>query len=199
MSLNYNNVEFLASYFEADKINMNMKPEIVFIGKSNVGKSSMINKLLNRKSLARVSETPGKTIAVNYYEIDKKVHFVDLPGYGYAKRPKTQRQSWGELIDDYFRLMRDVRLLIMLVDIRHNPTEDDLQMYKYLMSKEFLFCVVATKSDKLNVSEKKAAIENLNNFFEVEIIPFSSKDGNGVSHVKQIIEDVTITNYKKLN
>ena len=151
----------------------------------------MINKLLNRKSLARTSSTPGKTISVNSYGIDRKLYFVDLPGYGFAARSKSEQQDWGRLIDAYFALQRDIRIIFFLVDIRHEPTENDRTMYDYLMAKEDLFCVVATKADKLKKTQVPQKIEALSSFFQVNVIPYSSADGQGVGDLQKIIEDVT--------
>lgn len=192
MSINYQKAEFLDSCFDVKKMKLPKKPEILFVGRSNVGKSSMINALLNRKSIARTSATPGKTIAVNFYGIDNKIYFTDLPGYGYAQRSKEQRQGWGSLIEDYLDLgSRDIRLICMLTDARHEPTKDDLLMYDYLCSKDFLFCIVATKCDKLNKTEKENRKKALADRFGAEPVMFSSLTKEGVDTLKQIIEDVT--------
>lgn len=153
MKINYHNAEFVTSWFgRKHKLNVEKRPEILFVGRSNVGKSSMINKILNRKSLAKTSAKPGKTISINFFDIDKKIYLVDLPGYGFADRSKQQRRDWGNLIDEYFALDRDIRMIFLLVDIRHDPTENDKTMYDYLMSKQTLFSVVATKADKISAA-----------------------------------------------
>lgn len=194
MTINYQKADFLTSYFDVEKITAPLKPEILFIGRSNVGKSSMINKLLNRKNLARTSGTPGKTIAVNFYDIDDKIYFVDLPGYGFAQRSKAERQNWGKLIGSYLDSKRDIRLIVFIVDIRHKPSEDDFLMYDYLMKSEFLFCVAAAKADKLSPKEIKEQVDALSGIFKVKAIPFSIITGSGVEEIKQIINDVSKNN-----
>lgn len=189
--INFNNASFETSVFDTKTISLQRKPEIVFVGRSNVGKSSMINALLNRKNIAYTGSTPGKTIAVNFYNIDSKIYFADLPGYGFALRSKVQRKSWGSLIGEYLECGRDIRLIIMLVDIRHDPTPDDMLMYRYMMEKQFLFCIAATKADKLSKAEAAEAIEKMSKKFGVKVIPFSAKTRDGVKELLQIAEDIT--------
>ncbi len=192
MVLNFQKAEFLDSCFDVKTIKLPTMPEIVFVGRSNVGKSSMINALLGRKALARTSSTPGKTVSINFYGIDGKVLLTDLPGYGYAQRSKEQRKGWGSLIESYLSLKtRDIRLICMLTDARHEPTKDDLMMYDYLMSTEFLFCVAATKCDKLNKTETENRRISLAERFGTEPIMFSAQTKSGVEQLRQIIEDVT--------
>lgn len=191
MNINYQNVDFLTSYFDTQNVTLPLRPEILFVGRSNVGKSSMINKLINRKSLARTSSTPGKTIAINFYDIDQKIYFVDLPGYGFAQRSKEERLNWGSLIGSYLDTKRDIRLIIFLVDIRHKPSEDDILMYNYLMKKDFIFCILATKADKLKTAEVEEQVKNFSQQFKIKVIPFSTMDGRGIEEIKQIIEDVS--------
>lgn len=192
MVLNFQKAEFLDSCFDVKTIKLPTMPEIVFVGRSNVGKSSMINALLGRKALARTSSTPGKTVSINFYGIDGKVLLTDLPGYGYAQRSKEQRKGWGSLIESYLSLKtRDIRLICMLTDARHEPTKDDLMMYDYLMSTEFLFCVAATKCDKLNKTETENRRISLAERFGTEPIMFSAQTKFGVEQLRQIIEDVT--------
>ena len=192
MVLNFQKAEFLDSCFDVKTIKLPTMPEIVFVGRSNVGKSSMINAVLGRKALARTSSTPGKTVSINFYGIDGKVLLTDLPGYGYAQRSKEQRQGWGSLIESYLSLKtRDIRLICMLTDARHEPTKDDLMMYDYLMSTEFLFCVAATKCDKLNKTETENRRISLAERFGTEPIMFSAQTKSGVEQLRQIIEDVT--------
>lgn len=193
MVLNFQKAEFLDSCFDVKTIKLPTMPEIVFVGRSNVGKSSMINAVLGRKALARTSSTPGKTVSINFYGIDGKVLLTDLPGYGYAQRSKEQRQGWGSLIESYLSLKtRDIRLICMLTDARHEPTKDDLMMYDYLMSTEFLFCVAATKCDKLNKTETENRRISLAERFGTEPIMFSAQTKSGVEQLRQIIEDVTV-------
>ena len=191
MKINYHNVEFFDSCFNTKNIKADRRPEILFVGRSNVGKSSMINTLLNRKNFARVSETPGKTISINFYDLDKKIFLVDLPGYGFAQRSKKERASWGKLIGDYLEADRDIRIIVLLVDIRHDPSADDINMYEYLMEKEFLFCIAATKSDKLSKTERQKQCDKFSEMFGVKVIPFSSKTREGADEIRQIIEDVS--------
>ena len=192
MVLNFQKAEFLDSCFDVKTIKLPTMPEIVFVGRSNVGKSSMINAVLGRKALARTSSTPGKTVSINFYGIDGKVLLTDLPGYGYAQRSKEQRKGWGSLIESYLSLKtRDIRLICMLTDARHEPTKDDLMMYDYLMSTELLFCVAATKCDKLNKTETENRRISLAERFGTEPIMFSAQTKSGVEQLRQIIEDVT--------
>ena len=192
MVLKFQKAEFLDSCFDVKTIKLPTMPEIVFVGRSNVGKSSMINAVLGRKALARTSSTPGKTVSINFYGIDGKVLLTDLPGYGYAQRSKEQRKGWGSLIESYLSLKtRDIRLICMLTDARHEPTKDDLMMYDYLMSTEFLFCVAATKCDKLNKTETENRRISLAERFGTEPIMFSAQTKSGVEQLRQIIEDVT--------
>lgn len=150
--MNYNNCEFLASFGLSRQLPDSDRPEIVFSGRSNVGKSSLINKLCNRKNLARVSSTPGKTATINFYRADT-AYFVDLPGYGYAKVSNADRARWDELINSYFEADRSVCLLIQLLDCRHAPSVDDVQMLEYLRYHQIPFVVALTKADKLKKSE----------------------------------------------
>ena len=167
-------------------------PEFAFIGRSNVGKSSLINKLLGRKSLARVSAEPGKTITVNCYDIDSSLYLVDLPGYGYAKRSFSERDKWKKLIDRYFSLEAP-RLYLQLVDLKVGLTADDRAMLAFLVETELPFAVVATKSDKLNTTTRLANIEALHNDpaipSDAEILPFSAKTGAGTDDIWRIIKE----------
>ena len=169
------------------------RPEIALSGRSNVGKSSLINALLGRKSLARVSSSPGKTITINYYDIDKKLYLVDLPGYGYAKRSKESKKSWSSLTEDYFLKNPSadtIKLVLQLIDIRVGPTDDDVLMINWLIEQEVDFVVVATKTDKLSAAQLKTALNNLEKeYFSgtgIDIIPFSSvtRDGKDILLMK---------------
>lgn len=162
------------------------RPEIALSGRSNVGKSSLINTLLGRKALARVSSSPGKTITINYYDVDKKLFLVDLPGYGFAKRSKDSKKSWSSLTEDYFLKNPSedaIKLVLQLIDIRVGPTEDDVLMINWLIETEVPFIVVATKTDKLSKAQLNSALASLDKeYFSgtgIEVIPFSSvtKDG----------------------
>lgn len=186
MKINVNNANIAMTVGDAKQFPRDTKPQIALSGRSNVGKSSLINTLLGRKTLARVSSAPGKTITINYYDIDKKLFLVDLPGYGYAKRSKESKKSWSSLTEDYFLKNPSadaIRLVIQLIDIRVGPTEDDIMMINWLIDTGVPFIVVATKSDKLSKSGVKSALEAIQNEYflgtNIDTIPFSSvtKDG----------------------
>lgn len=165
-------------------------PEVVFSGRSNVGKSSLINRLLSRKALARTSATPGKTATINFYKLDT-LRLVDLPGYGYAKVSGSERRRWMELIEGYFNTDRDMRLVFQLIDMRHPPSKDDYQMLDYMVEREIPFVVVLTKADKLNKTEyaKRLAAfeEELSDYDGITCIPFSAVKGDGVEDLRQIV------------
>ena len=192
--MNWNIAEFTAAYGTAKQIPAGTLPEVTFAGRSNVGKSTLINKLFNRKSLARVSSVPGKTITVNFYRCDT-VDFVDLPGYGYAKRSKAELVRWQELINGYLQSERDLRAVLLLIDMRHPPTQNDLQMVNFLIDMEMPFAVVLTKADKLNQSERRARLaalpDELPQFEDLTVIPFSSGTGEGVDALRTLIEEIT--------
>ncbi|MDD6278578.1 MAG: ribosome biogenesis GTP-binding protein YihA/YsxC [Oscillospiraceae bacterium] len=191
--MNYNKAEFTASYGKFSQIPPPERIEIAFAGRSNVGKSTLINKLFNRKNLARVSSVPGKTATINFYGLEN-IYFVDLPGYGYAKVAKSEKQRWSELIEGYLNSDRDLRLVFMLVDMRHAPTADDIHMINYLIDEELPFVIVLTKADKLKKTEREkrmAAFENEIPYFdEIHIIPFSSQTFEGVEELRAIIEEI---------
>lgn len=168
-------------------------PEIAFSGRSNVGKSSLINKLLNRKSLARTSATPGKTATINFYKLDT-MRLVDLPGYGYAKLSNVEKQRFSQTIEHYFDDERDLRLVLQLIDMRHPPTANDFQMLDYLVQCEIPFVIVLTKADKLNKTERekrlKSLREELAEFDGVQCVPFSAVNGEGVETLRTILDEV---------
>ncbi len=197
MKLNYNKAEFSASYGKFSQIPAPERIEIAFAGHSNVGKSTLINKLFNRKNLARVSSVPGKTATINFYGLDN-MYFVDLPGYGYAKVAKSEKERWSGLIEGYLSADRDIRLVFMLVDMRHAPTKDDVQMIDYLIDTEMPFVLVLTKADKLNKTERAKRMEAFKTeipcFEDIHIIPFSSQTGEGVDELKAIVEDIADDN-----
>ncbi len=190
--MNYNNVVFEKAFGTLAQLGESDLPEVCFSGRSNVGKSSLINRVLGRKSLARVSGKPGKTVTVNFYKVDN-VRLVDLPGYGYAKVPFSERDRWSELMEGYFRSDRDIRMTFQLIDMRHKPTEFDLVMLDFLSQMGIPYTVVLTKCDKLNKTEFAARMvaigEELGDFAEgVEIIPFSAQNGTGVEQLREVIE-----------
>ncbi len=192
--MNYNKVEFEAAFGTLRQIPQSDLPEIVFAGRSNVGKSSMLNKIFNRKNLARVSSMPGKTITINFFKVED-VRIVDLPGYGYAKVAKGEKRRWAEMMEGYFQQERNIKLVVQLVDMRHKPSEDDYIMMRFLQDAGLPFIVAATKSDKLNKTQYKerseALREELAEFGDgLVIIPFSSEKGDGVDLLKEQIESV---------
>ncbi len=163
------------------------QPQVVFSGRSNVGKSSLINCLLRRKALARVSSAPGKTITVNFYDIDGKLYFVDLPGYGYAKRPPQDKRRWSALTDRFVHSPCDRRLFLQLIDLKTGPTADDRMMLEWLEASGTPYAVVATKADKLNRTETEEALRALSTL-GVEVIPFSALTGAGRDQVWNLID-----------
>lgn len=186
MKINVNNVGIAMTVGKREQFPTDKRPEIALSGRSNVGKSSLINTLLGRKSLARVSSAPGKTITINYYDVDKKMFLVDLPGYGYAKRSMESKKSWSSLTEDYFLKnpsADSIKLVLQLIDIRVGPTDDDIMMINWLIDNGVPFTVVATKSDKLSKAQLNAALQQLDDeYFKgtgIKIIPFSSVTRDG--------------------
>ena len=166
-------------------------PEFAFAGKSNVGKSSLINAMLNRHSLARVSGKPGKTQTINYYNVNKELYLVDLPGYGYTKAAVEVKAAWGKMVEKYLRMSHALRHVFLLSDSRHAPSEDDLLMYKWISDNGFEPVIIATKTDKLNKTEYKKQMEVLKSAFNINdenFIPFSAKDKKGVEALWDVIE-----------
>ena len=180
--MNTQKVEFLISAASPKDFPKNRLPEIAFAGKSNVGKSSVINRLLQRKNFARVGEKPGKTIHVNYFTVDSKCYFVDLPGYGYAKVSQSEKERWGKLMEDYFAADR-IDLGIMIVDARHAPTNNDITMASWFIQSGCPFVVVANKLDKVKKSELKGNLATIREDLELpeecQVIPFSAEKGDG--------------------
>jgi GTP-binding protein len=174
----------------------NDKPEIAFAGKSNVGKSSLINSLINRKSLARTSSSPGKTQTINYYNINDELYFVDLPGYGYAKTSETEREKWGKMVERYLMNSKQLKLIFLLIDIRHEPSQNDKNMYEWILYHGFMPVIIATKMDKLNRSQIAKHIkmikEGLGASPETKIFPFSSLTKQGRDDLWDLITGVCI-------
>ena len=191
--MNYNNAEFYTSYGSFKQIPPAECTEIAFSGRSNVGKSSLINKIFNRKSLARVSAVPGKTATINFYSLDD-LYFVDLPGYGYAKVAKSEKERWGELIEGYLHDDRGLALVFQLIDFRHPPTTDDVMMVNFLIDSEIPFVVVLTKADKLSRKQREERRASLLNELpcaeDITIIEFSAQTGEGRDEIRAIIEDI---------
>lgn len=171
-------------------------PEVAFAGRSNVGKSSLINRLLNRKALARISSTPGKTRTINFYIVNEEIYFVDLPGYGYAKVSKAEKESWGGIIEGYLTGRESLKLVVLLVDIRHEPTEDDKLMFEWLKVTSAKRVVVATKSDKLSKSQRlrsSAVIKKSLQLGDDDVfMTFSSETGDGREELLNLIEEICV-------
>lgn len=188
--MNFQNVEFEFSAGRLDQLPNSDLPEIVFSGKSNVGKSSLINKLINRKALARVSSTPGKTATINSYKLSE-CRLIDLPGYGYAKVSKAEKRRWADLVEGYLKSDRNIKLIIQILDIRHKPTANDIDMINYLIETDSEFVIICTKSDKLNKTQTKQQLAMFHELFDeagVDFITFSALKGDGVDVLKTIIE-----------
>lgn len=180
--MNFHNVEFLISAASTKDFPGKRLPEIAFAGKSNVGKSSVINRLLQRKNFARVGEKPGKTIHVNYFVIDQKCYFVDLPGYGYAKVSQSEKDRWAKLMESYFAAQR-INLGVMIVDARHAPTKNDITMARWFLDSQCPFVVVANKLDKVKNSQIAGNLKTIREDLELPescpVIPFSAEKGTG--------------------
>ena len=196
MRVNTNNTTLAITVGTQRQFIRDPKPQIALSGRSNVGKSSLINTLIGRKSLARVSSSPGKTITINYFDVDKKLFLVDLPGYGYAKRSKDSKKVWSTLTEDYFVKNPSadaLKLVIQLIDIRTGPTDDDILMINWMIDMGVPFLVVATKTDKLSKKQLTEAIESIHNeFFNgtgIEILPFSSVTREGKDELWKKIFD----------
>ena len=186
MKINVNNSNISLTVGNSRQFPRDPRPEVALSGRSNVGKSSLINTMLGRKSLARVSSTPGKTITINYYDIDRKMYLVDLPGYGYARRSQDSKRAWSGLTEDYFLKNPSadaIKLVIQLIDVRVGPTDDDIMMINWLIDTGVPFVVVATKTDKLSKSELNRQLDMFEEeYFKgtgIEIIPFSSVTRDG--------------------
>lgn len=191
--MRYDKAEFKVAYGTFGQLPDSGLPEIAFAGRSNVGKSSLLNKLFGRKNLARVSSVPGKTITINFYQVDE-YNFVDLPGYGYAKVAKTEKDRWAEMMEGYFNSDRNIKLVVQLVDMRHPPTKDDIMMMEFLQSTGYEFIVVMTKADKLKKKKDfneriEKSKQEMSFVPEDRIIPFSSENGQGLDTVKKYIEE----------
>ena len=193
MPLNLNNAEFIRSAAKAADFPRDMLPQVVFAGRSNVGKSSVINKLLNRKNFARVGSAPGKTTHINYFLIDKKLYLVDLPGYGYAKVSQAEKARWGRLIESWFADQTLMTLGVLIVDSRHKPTADDCVMADWFKQSRRPFVVVANKLDKLKKSEIEPNLQRVRETLEldesVKVIPFSAEKGEGRTALLDAILD----------
>lgn len=193
--MNYNNVVFETSFGRPDQLPVSDMKEIAFAGRSNVGKSTLINKIFNRKQLARVSAVPGKTATINFFRLEN-IRFADLPGYGYAKVSKGEKERWGKLIEHYFESDRKIELVFQLIDMRHPPTKDDLIMVNFLIENEFPFVVILTKKDKISKKQQQERLDALQTELpcadQIHIVPFSSQTGDGVDEIREIIEEISL-------
>ncbi len=182
------------------KLPENDKPEVAFAGKSNVGKSSLINALMNRKSLARTSAQPGKTQTINYYNVNDSVYFVDLPGYGYAKVSESEKARWGKMVERYLHKSRQLRRVFLLVDIRHAPSENDRMMYEWICGNGYQPVIIATKLDKINRSQVgkqlKLIREGLGLDKEAVTIPFSATTKQGREEIYELLDNILLEENK---
>ncbi|WP_163881422.1 ribosome biogenesis GTP-binding protein YihA/YsxC [Paenibacillus favisporus] len=189
------NAEFIISAVGPDQYPVDALPEIALAGRSNVGKSSLINRMINRKNLARTSSTPGKTQHMNYYRINDALYFVDFPGYGYAKVSKTQRAAWGKMIEKYMLERQTLKLVLMVVDLRHPPTKDDVMMYDWLQHYDIPICVVATKADKIPKSRWQKHVKQMKESLLLRntdlFVMFSSELGVGKEELWAVIQSFT--------
>ncbi|MBQ2971895.1 MAG: YihA family ribosome biogenesis GTP-binding protein [Ruminococcus sp.] len=190
--INFNKAEFISAAGTSSQLQVSDKPEVIFSGRSNVGKSSLINKLVNRKALARVSATPGKTATINFFDVDKFC-LVDLPGYGYAKVSRSEKDRWAELMEGYFAQDRNFCLVVQIVDMRHKPTEDDLNMIDFLYNSGFEFIIVMTKKDKLKKTAQKESIQRMQDILAdyegIKLYPFSALNGEGTDDIREAISE----------
>ncbi|MBR7111486.1 MAG: YihA family ribosome biogenesis GTP-binding protein [Clostridia bacterium] len=196
--MNLQNTKLFISAGELRQFPSHDVPQVALSGRSNVGKSSLINTILGRKSLARVSGAPGKTITINFYDVDKSLFLVDLPGYGFAKRPPADKAKWSALTDGFFTANKNIdrlALVLQLIDLKVGPTADDVMMLRYLSEAELPFAIVATKADKLNKTEREAALTRLADHPDIPtdtpVIPFSSLKGEGKNEVWRLIARFT--------
>lgn len=191
--MNYHKVRFLTSFGSAGQLPPSRKPEVVFAGRSNVGKSSLINSLFNQKTLARVSATPGKTATINFFETENLI-FADLPGYGYAKVSRGEKRRWAQLMEGYFAQDRDIALVLSLMDSRHPPSREDLGMLDFLVDQELPFVVVLTKIDKLSPRQRQERLEAFRRELpfgeELTLLPFSAETGEGREALCEIIDQL---------
>lgn len=178
------------------KLPQNKYPEVAFAGKSNVGKSSLINALMNRKSLARTSSQPGKTQTINYYNINDQIYFVDLPGYGYAKVSESVRSQWGKMIDNYLHKSEQLKQVFLLVDIRHAPSENDKVMYRWVCESGFRPVIIATKLDKIKRSQIQKQLKLIGSTLETDddtlILPFSAQSKQGREEIYKILDQILV-------
>ena len=194
MKLNIHNSKFILSAVNSNQFPKDDLPEVVFVGRSNVGKSSILNALLNRKNLAYVGSTPGKTQQINFFNIDEKIYFVDLPGYSFSVMGKEKSEKISKVIDSYLKSRKNIALVMMLVDIRHKPSKDDVLMYEYLMNSDLNFIIVPTKADKVPITKVndycKVIQDELGVPEEIDIIPISSTKKNNLEAIWQVVSQI---------
>lgn len=199
-NMQFQQVKFSASYGISAQIPPCQSREIAFVGRSNVGKSTLINKIFQRKNLARVSSVPGKTATINFYDLPS-LTIVDLPGYGYAKVAKSEKARWSDLILGYLAADRDICLIFLLIDIRHAPSKNDLQMIDFLVESELPFVIVLTKADKLNQTERTERLQAFETeipyYSQIRIIPFSAVTREGVTEIQSILEEIAEEPYSE--
>jgi len=197
----FRKAEFVISAVKPQQYPEGSRPELAVSGRSNVGKSSLINKLVNRKALAKVGKTPGKTQTINFFNINDEWYLVDLPGYGYAKVAQETRMQWGKMMQTYFRLRENLKGVIQLVDIRHQPTEEDRMMMEMLKVNNIPVLVVATKADKIARGQRPKYLKIIAESFKMSdwktIIPFSSEDGTGLQELNQAMDDIIFSTEDK--
>lgn len=195
MAINFNKVEFILSAASEKQFVRDGMPQLAFAGRSNVGKSSVINRLVNRKNFARVGASPGKTSQINYFKIDGKLYLVDLPGYGYAKTGKERRKIWKKFIDEYLLTSPNLQFVCQLIDIRHEPMASDVEMFQWLVEHHVPVLIVATKADKIgkNARQKNiAAIRRALGVKEISILPYSSVKNEGRSDLLDVIRETLV-------
>ena len=195
MAINFNKVEFILSAASEKQFVRDGMPQLAFAGRSNVGKSSVINRLVNRKNFARVGASPGKTSQINYFKIDGKLYLVDLPGYGYAKTGKERRKIWKKFIDEYLLTSPNLQFVCQLIDIRHEPMASDIEMFQWLVEHHVPVLIVATKADKIgkNACQKNiAAIRRALGVKEISILPYSSVKNEGRSDLLDVIRETLV-------
>lgn len=189
--MKFDNARFEASFGTAEQLAESTDPEVAFSGRSNVGKSSLLNKVMGRKSLARVSSVPGKTVTINFFKLDS-CRFVDLPGYGFAKVSESEKLRWAKLMETYFKSGRNIKLVVQLIDMRHEPTAQDLEMIEFLKHNEIPFVVALTKCDKLNKTERTNMLLKtcsvLTEYGNISVVPFSATKGDGAQELRLLIE-----------
>ena len=194
MGINYNKAEFILSAVKQSTFIRDGRPQVAFAGRSNVGKSSVINRILNRKNFARVGATPGKTTQVNYFLIDNQIYFTDLPGYGYAKVSKAERERWGRLMENYFAEPDLITVGVLIVDSRHAPTADDITMCEWFKNTGCPMIVVANKLDKLKKKEIEPNIQRVRDVLELDentpVVPFSAEKGIGKTDLLALISQL---------